>query len=286
MLHAPIPPVLYSFSSPDALIKDLAAFILKAQYEAIDKRGRFTLAISGGSLPKQLRGLIGSPRVEWNKWQIFFADERVVRLNHPDSNFKLCQDELFSKVPEIPRQNIHIVDVNTIVRTVADKTGQKAPLSDDVFDSILSNLDDDQLEEIADDYESQLIKLFAEKDSARFPVFDLILLGMGPDGHTGSLFPGHRLLTESERWVVHISDSPKPPPKRITLTLPVINHAAKVAFVATGEGKQDTLSQVLDRPEDGLPSSRVKPKAPGAVYWFVDDAASKKVAYQKTPFKL
>ena len=189
--------------------------------------------------------------------QVFYADERVVPLNHPDSNHNLCMTELFSKVP-IPQSNIHTIDIS------------------------LAN----DLEELCDAYEKELIHEFAQRDSARFPIFDLILLGIGPDGHTASLFPGHELLSEEDRWVAYIEDSPKPPPKRITLTFPVINHAARVAFVASGEGKADTLKTVLDNPEQGLPASRVRPASPGQVYWFLDDAASSKVQFPKTPFKL
>jgi 6-phosphogluconolactonase len=178
----------------------------------------------------------------------------VVPLDHPDSNYLLCMNELFSKVP-IPADNIHHIDT--------------ALLND--------------LEELSDAYEKELIREFAQKDAARFPVFDLILLGMGPDGHTASLFPGHSLLSEDDRWIAYIEDSPKPPPKRITLTYPVINHAARVAFVSTGEGKADVLKTVLDEPEAGLPSSRVRPPH---LYWFVDDAASRKVEFPRTEFKL
>lgn len=136
-------------------------------------------------------------------------------------------------------------------------------------------------EELADDYESQLVATFAQRDAARYPVFDLILLGMGPDGHTCSLFPGHSLLSEEDRWVAFIEDSPKPPAKRITFTYPVINHAYRVAFVAAGAGKQDVLATVLDEPEKGLPASRVRPAHPGQLYWFADDAATQKVQYKK-----
>lgn len=178
-------------------------------------------------------------------------------LDHEDSNHKLCMEVLFSKVA-IPSENIHHIDP--------------------------SHLND--LEALADAYESQLILEFASKDSARFPVFDLILLGIGPDGHTASLFPGHPLLVEEGRWVAYLDDSPKPPPKRITLTYPVINHASKVAFVATGEGKQDILAEIMDNPaKNSLPASRVGP-AHGKLYWFVDDAASAKVKYEKSPFTL
>jgi 6-phosphogluconolactonase len=144
----------------------------------------------------------------------------------------------------------------------------------------------DDLEELSDAYEKELIREFAQKDSARFPVFDLILLGMGPDGHTASLFPGHELLVEEDRWVAYLEDSPKPPPRRITFTYPVINHAARVVFVAAGKEKVDVLSTVLDDPEAGLPSARVRPVYPGQLYWFVDDAAGEKVQYTRADFKL
>ncbi|KIK26501.1 hypothetical protein PISMIDRAFT_8863 [Pisolithus microcarpus 441] len=107
---------------------------------------------------------------------------------------------------------------------------------------------------------------------------------IGSDGHTCSLFPGHELLVEEDRWVAYLEDSPKPPPKRITFTYPVLNHAARVAFVATGEGKADVLSAILDRPEGGLPASRVRPVHPGQLYWFVDDNASAKLQYPKSSF--
>ncbi|KAG7099430.1 hypothetical protein E1B28_001281 [Marasmius oreades] len=255
--HAPNPPVIHNFATTDALVDTLANFLIKTQKDAIDKKGRFTIALSGGSLPKMLRGLIGNPATKWDKWQVFYADERAVPLDHPDSNHNLCTQDLFSKVP-IPKDHVHTIDVSLL----------------------------DDLEELSDAYEKELIREFAQKDAARFPVFDLILLGMGPDGHTCSLFPGHELLAEEDRWVAYLEDSPKPPPKRITLTYPVINHAAKVIFVATGEGKAEVLSKVLDRPEEGLPASRVKPAFPGQVYWFIDAPAAAKLQQQPSPVNL
>jgi 6-phosphogluconolactonase len=190
---------------------------------------------------------------------VFYADERVVPLDHPDSNHNSCAKALFSKVP-IPAENIHSIDPTLL-----------------------------DLEELTDAYEHDLIREFALRDSARFPVFDLILLGMGPDGHTASLFPGHPLLDESGRWVAWIENSPKPPPKRITLTLPVINHAVRVVFVAAGKEKKEALKSVLDSPDmEGakLPASRVKPVFPGELFWFVDDEAFEGVGYLKKSFQL
>jgi len=258
MPHTSSPPVFASFPSSTELAETLAEFILKIQKEALEKKGHFTIALSGGSLPKQLSRLIGKPGIRWEKWQVYYVDERVVPLDHEDSNHKSCMDVLFSKVI-IPPENIHHIDPTLL----------------------------DDLEELADSYEKQLIHDFASKDSARFPVFDLILLGIGPDGHTASLFPGHALLAEEDRWVAYLDDSPKPPSKRITLTYPVINHASKVVFVATGEGKQDMLAEIMDDPaKNSLPASRVRPAPHGQLYWFVDDAASAKVKYEKTSFML
>ncbi|KAF8430227.1 glucosamine-6-phosphate isomerases/6-phosphogluconolactonase-domain-containing protein [Tirmania nivea] len=115
--------------------------------------------------------------------------------------------------------------------------------------------------EIADAYEQTLVRCFAAKDSVKVPVFDLVLLEAGPDGHTAALFPGHELLREDSAWVAAIEDAPVVPQKRITLTLPVLTHANYVVFVATGEGKRDVLKRVFEVPEEGLPS------------WFVDDKA-------------
>lgn len=109
---------------------------------------------------------------------------------------------------------------------------------------------------------------------------------MGPDGHTESLFPGYPWQPEDDGyWVRPVENSPKPPPKRITLSLGAINHARKVAFVATGAGKQDMLQRVIDNKEEELPSAKVDPET-GTLYWFVDDAAAAKTQYTRTQFTL
>jgi len=275
---APNPSILYSFPTANDLVDPLASFILKAQKEAIDKKGKFTVALSGGSLPKMLRGLIDNKAVKWDLWHIFYADERVVPLDHPDSNHNLCKTTLFSK-PGVTIPEKHI-------NTIKPDEGDNAEFDFDAID--FGNPSDDDLEALADAYESKLIAAFAQKDSVRFPVFDLVLLGIGEDGHTCSLFPGPAgsAISEGAGWVAYVKDSPKPPPHRITLTYPVLNHAARVVFVATGEGKVDVLKTVLDRPEEGLPASRVRPAFPGQVWWFVDDAACAKAQYSKSEFKL
>lgn len=136
----------------------------------------------------------------------------------------------------------------------------------------------------ADDYEARLKHLTNKgvvllSPSTGFPKFDLLLLGMGPDGHIASLFPGHSLLGENERWVTSINDSPKPPPKRITLTFPVINSSANVLLVATGAGKADVVHQVFGSRNSSpasLPVQMVK-LGDGELAWFADKAAASKL---------
>jgi len=235
-------------------------------------------------------------RIPYNVWcrHVFYADERAVPLDHPDSNHHACTQVLLSKVP-IPQENIHTLDPSLLPEATSDKN---------------VNQDDIDIESLAEAYEHVLIQHFVQKDAARFPIFDLILLGMGPDGHTASLFPGHPLLSGSAaslsasggggsaaeapvdvdmRWVAPIADSPKPPPKRVTLTLSVLNHAARIAFVACGKEKVPVVKKVLDGDEgkkELLPAARVKPVYPGCLYWFLDEDAAGDLRYPREVFKL
>ncbi|KAF9430435.1 suppressor of los1-1 [Podila epigama] len=241
------PTQIYTFPDANSLSQGLDKYVAKLSAEAIQRHGKFTVALSGGSLPKQLSAVLRHNKsVDFSKWIVYYADERCVPLDHEDSNYLLSKHELFDHV-DIPAENIHTIDPDLV----------------------------NDPEEAAEDYISQLASTFATKDSVRFPVFDLILLGVGPDGHTCSLFPNHELLNENTEWVASIKDSPKPPSNRITLTFPVLNHAHQVAFVAAGAGKQDMLHQILDTPGN-LPAQMVKPVT-GTLSWFVDDAAAQKI---------
>lgn len=173
-------------------------------------------------------------------------------LDHPESNYLGFKKTILDKLPSGHKPTVY-------------------PIDDTLLDA---GVERGVTQEIADAYEQTLIKCFAAKDSVKLPIFDLILLGAGPDGHTASLFPGHGLLREDGAWVAAIEDAPKPPPRRITLTLPVLTHANHVVFVATGEGKREMLKKVFEMPEEGLPCSLVNVQTGGdKVAWFVDDRA-------------
>lgn len=257
-------PNLYSCPDIDAVAKQLRKYVLDNQNSALKRHGTFRIAVSGGSLPKTLAEALlvpsnGTPEdtPQFSKWDIFFADERVVPLDHPDSNYRLIKDELLDKIPsDLGKPTVHAIDP--------------------------AHVNDEDPTELADLYQEELMRTFAAKDSVRLPVFDLILLGAGPDGHTCSLFPGHPQLRESDSWVVGVTNSPKPPPTRISLTLPVVTHALSIAFVATGAGKQEILKKIFDTEEGhSLPSGLVNTKAGDKVSWFTDNAATETVSYPK-----
>jgi len=254
------PPNLYAYATTDELAKELRSYILSNQAAALERHGRFRIAVSGGSLPKTLaQALLGEANEkdadtpQFGKWDIFFADERIVPLDHEDSNYKAVKEAWLDKIPE----------------------GMEKPK---VFPIDTTVLDDP--EEVADRYEQVLVQEFAQRDSVRVPMFDLILLGCGPDGHTCSLFPGSPLLRETEAWVLSISDSPKPPPKRITFSLPVASHGIKIAFIATGAGKKEILKKIFDTDEGhSLPSGLINGLAQDRVSWFTDAEAIEGVQF-------
>ncbi len=240
-----------------ALQENAADFVVNVATRSISARGRFTVAFSGGSLPGLLcPPLLADPlirQIDWARWQIFFADERCVPLDDPESNYYLLRQHLLARA-QIPTTNIF-------------------PACTDLSPG-----------KMADEYTETLRQELGQAD-ARRPVFDLILLGMGPDGHTASLFPHHPLLHEEERWVAAIFDAPKPPPQRITLTLPVINHARYVAFVVAGANKAEAVASSL-RPPFPLaltPAGMVQPVT-GELHWFLDHDAAQQIdeTIQKT----
>nr|OQO26780.1 hypothetical protein B0A51_07384 [Rachicladosporium sp. CCFEE 5018] len=257
------PPSLFSFPTTADLAPTLRTYILAAQAESLKRHNTFRVAVSGGSLPKTLaQALLSKPtpenpddKPEFDKWEVFYADERCVPLDHEDSNHRLVRQEWLDKIPEdLGQPKVHHIDVG--------------------------NLDDPQ--EAADSYEKALVSVFASRDSVKVPGFDLLLLGCGPDGHTCSLFPGYPQLRETDAWVLAIEDSPKPPPKRITLSLPVVVAAARIAFVATGEGKKDILKKILETDEGRqLPCGLINEQAGDKVSWFCDAAATTGITFPR-----
>ncbi|KAL1820056.1 hypothetical protein ACET3Z_014925 [Daucus carota] len=242
------------FDSNENLSLSLANYISDLSAKVTAEKSTFTVVFSGGSLFKSLSKLVEAPYVDsidWSKWNVFWLDERVVPKDHPDSNYLLAYDNFLSKV-SIPPGNVYAIN-----------------------DALSA-------EGAADDYETCLKHLvntgtLSISEASGFPKFDLMLIGMGPDGHVASLFPGHPLLQESTKWVTYIKDSPKPPPERITFTFPVINSSAHVALVITGANKAHPVHVALgDGQNSGtLPIQMVSPE--GKLSWFLDKEAASKL---------
>ena len=225
-------------------------FIARAG-EAIDHHGRFTVALSGGSTPKALHGVLversnKNPRlIDWSRIQIFFGDERHVPPDHPDSNYRMAKETLLSKVP-IPEVNVH--------RMRCENPDANA---------------------VAVEYDKILASEFRLKES-QLPRLDLILLGMGPDGHTASLFPGTEEVREMQKRVIG-NFVPKFNAWRVTFTFPVINHAECVMPMISGGDKAPALREVMGAGSpDTYPIKNVHPTH-GALLWIVDKAAAKEL---------
>jgi 6-phosphogluconolactonase len=256
--------VVLKYSDKAQLGSDAAQAILTVAAAAIAARGKFTVAFSGGSLPglvcpSLVEHILASPEAieSFAKWHIFLADERYVPLDDPECNFLSVKKALLDV---IAKRN---PDVVKLVKTY--------PINPDI-----------PLAECAAAYAAALKDAASTGDDGKdseIPVLDLTLLGMGPDAHTASLFPNHELLTVTDQVVALIENSPKPPPKRITLTLPVINYSRNIFFVCTGDGKKEVLKHVLEDPEPNptYPSSLVKVINGGSesLKWYVDTDAAK-----------
>ncbi|KAJ8915795.1 hypothetical protein NQ315_004607, partial [Exocentrus adspersus] len=223
----------------DEVIQKLCALIETTAINSIKEKEVFNIGLSGGSLASFLTTGLPKIKTDFSKWRIFFCDERVVPVDDPDSTFGLYKSKL--------------VDSKVI------------DLKEDQFITIKQGI---SAEEAASDYAQQIRKYFP---NSTLPKFDMLLLGMGPDGHTCSLFPGHSLLNERTKWVAFLTDSPKPPPSRITLTFPVINNAKVCVFAVCGKEKAEVVKRILTDKED-LPSTRVNPSS-GDLYWILDKEA-------------
>ncbi len=232
-----------------AIARRAAQEFVQAAEAAVDAKGVFNVALAGGSTPKALYNLLATdpklrPQLPWDKIHLFFGDERHVRPGHPDSNFRMATEAMLSKAPLKPEQ----------VTRIKGETPDAA--------------------EAAREYEQALQSYFRLKEG-ELPRFDLLLAGMGNEGHTLSLFPGTKALHAEGRIVVR-NWVGKLYADRITLTAPAASNAALVLFMVTGEDKAPALKAVLEGPyePEQLPAQLLQPKN-GKLLWLVDAAAGR-----------
>jgi 6-phosphogluconolactonase len=238
---------LHISKTPDEFNHAVADWIVDCIAETLKTRERFTWVLSGGNTPKALYELLSSTpyceKIEWRKLHIFWGDERDVPFNDSRNNAKMAYEALLNHVP-IPASQIHVMQTEDI-----------SP------------------EKSAEEYEKILHQYFGTSDS-QLPAFDLVLLGMGDDGHVLSLFPGTSVVHEEKAWATSLwLESQKM--YRITLTKTVVNKSWRVAFLTTGANKAHALKEVLQGHynPDLYPSQEIKSEN-GELHWFVDEAAT------------
>jgi 6-phosphogluconolactonase len=225
-----------------------AEFICSLANERVDGSGLLTIVLAGGKTPKTLYENLALPfystRMPWSHIHLFWGDERCVLPDHPESNFAMAFHALISKVP-LPSQNVHRMPAEI-----------------------------EPPEDAAEAYEDVLREFFGfPRKPGPIPAFDLIVLGVGKDGHTASLFPGDRALEMDKRWVTAVQ-TPRGTPlvPRITLTLPLINGASCVLFMVSGSGKRELVRSILEEPDSAAqryPAARVSPG--GRTIWLIDE---------------
>jgi 6-phosphogluconolactonase len=236
-----LPGIVAVCPTPHDLSEAAASWLARVSEEAREEHGYFAVALSGGNTPRALyQRLTGLPYVDavaWPTWMVFFGDERAVPPDHPQSNYHMAWEALLSHVPVIP-ERVH--------RMEAERPDREAA---------------------AGEYSSLLADTLPRGPGAA-PRLHCILLGLGEDGHTASLFPGSPALDVEHRWVVP-SIASYEPRERLTVTFPVINAAEFVAFLVSGESKGAALRGVV---EGTVPAARVSPRD-GTLLWFLDEAA-------------
>jgi 6-phosphogluconolactonase len=240
----PSPAEIRIADNPADLFRTAASEFAALAARSIQSQGRFSVALSGGSTPRGLYSVLASgvfPDISWDKIYFFWGDERHVPPDHPDSNYRMAKEALLSKIPARPEN---------IFRIRAEENDVAAAASD--YEKVLRN--------------------FFSLNPGEFPRFDLILLGLGPEGHIASLFPASAALQEQHRLVV-ANWVEKLKGDRITFTLPVINHAACVMFLASGAEKAEIVREVLENPQADLPAQKVRPLH-GRLLWLLDRAAA------------
>jgi 6-phosphogluconolactonase len=237
------------FADRGSMVRVVAERVVERARHAIASRGRFLLTLSGGSTPQPVYELLATApfatRIEWPRVHVFWGDERCVPPDHRDSNYRMAREALLDHVP-LPPAHVHRI------------RGEDEPAR------------------AATDYEQLLHQLLGSQEVSPEHSFDLVLLGMGADGHTASLFPGSAAAAETQRWVV-ASPGPQPESWRVTLTQVPLNAAREVMFLVSGADKAERLKEVLeDRRADPLPAQLIVPKC-GALHWMIDAGAAKQL---------
>jgi 6-phosphogluconolactonase len=232
-----------------AVIDRSVALIVEKIQTAIAQRGTCTIALSGGSTPKPIYEAIAGHDLPWDKLHIFWGDERYVAPEHPDSNQRMAREAWLDRVP-FPPENLHPIPT----------AGQDPETDAQAYD--------------------QHLQTFFGLESGQFPQFDIMLLGMGDDGHTASLFPQTEALEVCDRSVTVGNKDGEP---RITLTVPVLNLSRTIIFAVAGENKRAALAQVFAREGDEAtyPSRLIQP-VDGEIYWLLDAAAGAEVTPSST----
>lgn len=230
------------FPDKNMLIQESAASIAGLIKKLLIEKGKCSFVLAGGSTPEGVYETLASgayrERIDWSKVHLFWGDERCVLPDHPGSNYRMANEALIDHIA-IPQENVH--------RIPAEKEPAIA----------------------ANEYESSLRKFYGDK--ADFPTFDIVLLGIGEDGHTASLFPGTSALEENRRWVTEVYVS-KLDVYRITMTLPVINNGKNIIFLVAGAPKADIVKHVYNRTDATYPAMQVEP-VDGKLVYFLDKAA-------------
>src|SRR5437879_1498057 len=238
-------PTVTILDDPEAMADAAARLVVDAAAEAITVRGRFTLALAGGRTPAATYAKLAAPpyrdQVDWAHVWAFFGDERAVPPDHPESNYRMAHEALLSRVP---------IPASQIFRMRGDRT---------------------DAEGAAAAYAAEIAEAIGTK-RGELPRFDMVLLGLGIDGHTASLFPGSPVLREVFRTVAAVHVAAAQIPQRLTLTFPVLNAAARVVFLVTGPEKAKIVRTVLSE-HGGLPAALVRP-TDGELIWLTDRAAA------------
>ncbi len=243
---------LETFPSVTALQQGAAKNLFACLQGEILARGRASFVLSGGVTPRGVYELLGSefyrPRIDWKKIHFFWGDERCVGPTMPESNFRMANEALLRNIP-LPPQNIHRIRGEVKPRIAAQE------------------------------YETDIRRFFNLKEG-EFPHFSLVLLGLGEDGHTASLFPGTPVLEERRRIVaeVHVESLAT---SRVTLTVPTINNAGDVCFIVSGRSKARIVHEVLEGPAARYPAQLITPSS-GRISWLLDNEAASQIAKVQT----